>query len=127
MAFERIAEQRIREAVARGEFDNLPGEGQPIDLEEYFRTPEAIRMAYSILRSARCVPEEIELMKEVRALEDALTQSALRETEARRVDDRRGTEAPGVDDETRGRLRRRLRDRRLQLAMALERLRARRG
>jgi len=107
MAFDRIAEQKIREAMARGEFDDLPGAGQPIDLEEYFRTPEAIRMAYSILKSARCVPEEIELMKEVRALEEAV--------------------AGGRDEESRARARRRLRDRRLQLEMSLERLRARRG
>jgi hypothetical protein len=105
--FEKIAEQKIREALARGEFDSLPGAGQPIDLEEYFRTPEPIRMAYSILKSARCVPEEIELMNEVRALEEA--------------------EAQSLDEKARGRVRRRLRDRRLQLAMALERLRARRG
>ena len=107
MAFERIAEQKIREAMARGEFADLPGAGQPIDLEEYFRTPEPIRMAYSILKSARCVPEEIELMKEVRALEEAV--------------------ARGADEDARARARRRLGDRRLQLAMALERLRARRG
>jgi DnaJ homologue, subfamily C, member 28, conserved domain len=107
MSFERIADQKILEAMARGEFDNLPGAGQPIDLEEYFRTPEPIRMAYSILKSARCVPEEVELMQEVRALEDALAQSA--------------------DEHARARAGRRLRDRRLQLAMALERLRARRG
>lgn len=33
MAFERIAEQRIREAMRAGEFDNLPKAGSRIDLE----------------------------------------------------------------------------------------------
>ena len=112
MAFEKIAEQKIQEALARGEFDDLPGAGQPIDLDEYFRTPEPIRMAYSILKSARCVPEEIELMKEVQALEDALARAP-----------ERGEE----DEQSRARVRRRLRDTRLQLALALERLRARRA
>lgn len=29
-AVQRIAENRIREAIAQGQFDNLPGEGKPI-------------------------------------------------------------------------------------------------
>ena len=106
MAFERIAEQKIREAIAGGEFDNLPGAGRPIDLEEYFRTPETLRMAYSILKSANCLPEELELMKEIASLDRAVSETD--------------------DDEARATLVALLRDRRLQLAIRLERLRARR-
>jgi len=29
-AIRRVAENRIREAMAEGQFDNLPGEGKPI-------------------------------------------------------------------------------------------------
>ena len=105
MDLSRIAENKIREAIARGGFDNLPGAGEPIDLEEYFRTPEHLRMAYSILKSARCLPEEVELMNEIDALDRELGESRT--------------------DAERERLRRRLRDRRLQLAMALDRQRAR--
>lgn len=36
-AIERVAENRIREAVAQGRFDNLAGAGKPIaDLDEPF-------------------------------------------------------------------------------------------
>ncbi|HYM24321.1 MAG TPA: DUF1992 domain-containing protein [Vicinamibacterales bacterium] len=105
MAFERIAEQEIQDAMARGEFDNLPNAGQPIDLEEYFRTPEPLRMAYSILKSAKCAPEEVELLKEIRSLE-------------------RSVAAVG-DEPERARLAARLRNRRLQLAVALDRQRLR--
>lgn len=105
MGFEKIAEHKIREAIARGEFDHLVGAGRPIDLEEYFRTPEDLRMAYSLLKSAQCLPEEVELMHEIEALD--------RELGAARHDD------------DRARVRRRLRDRRLQLAMALDRRRTR--
>ncbi len=105
MAFEKIAENKIREAIARGEFDDLVGAGRPIDLEEYFRTPEDLRMAYSILKSARCLPEEVELMNEVASLD--------RELGAAR------------DEAARAAVLRRLRDRRLQLALALDRRRAR--
>ena len=41
----------IREAIERGEFDELKGKGKPLDLDAYFATPEDIRMAYSILKS----------------------------------------------------------------------------
>jgi len=56
MAWERIAENKIREAIQDGEFDNLPGSGKPIDLDEYFKLPADLRVAYSLLKSANCVP-----------------------------------------------------------------------
>jgi hypothetical protein len=76
MPFSRVAENRIKEAMAQGQFDNLPGAGQPLDLEEYFSTSEDVRMAYSILRSANCVPAEVELLNEVAHLERAIAETA---------------------------------------------------
>lgn len=75
MSFERIAEMRIREAIAEGKFD-VVADGRPLDLDDYFRTPEALRMAYSVLKSAGCVPEEVEYLKEVDRLRDALAAAA---------------------------------------------------
>jgi hypothetical protein len=73
MTFNRLAENRIREAMEQGEFDNLPGAGQPISLEEYFSTPEELRMAYSVLKNANCRPMEVELLNEIARLEQAIT------------------------------------------------------
>lgn len=72
MSIESGIEQRIKEAMARGEFDNLAGKGKPIDLEAYFNTPEDLRMAFSILKSNEFVPEEVEIMKEIAALKEKL-------------------------------------------------------
>jgi hypothetical protein len=72
MSFSRIAENRIREAMAEGKFDDLSGAGAPIDLDEYFRTPEDLRMAYSILKNARCAPAEVELLNEIARLKDSI-------------------------------------------------------
>jgi DnaJ-like protein len=47
-------------------FENLPGAGKPLDLEEYFNTPEDLRMAFSILKNANCAPPEAEMLKEGR-------------------------------------------------------------
>jgi hypothetical protein len=67
-----LVENRIKEAFEEGKFDNLPGSGRPLDLEEYFATPEPFRMAFSILKSANCVPLEVELVNEITRLERAL-------------------------------------------------------
>ena len=53
LALEIMAERRIEEAIERGEFDNLPGAGQPIDLEDLDPSlPEELRLAYRILKNA---------------------------------------------------------------------------
>lgn len=65
MSIERAIEGMIREAMARGDFDNLEGAGKPLDLSAYFNTPEDVRMGYSVLKSNSFVPEEVELLKEI--------------------------------------------------------------
>jgi hypothetical protein len=72
MAFERIVEALIKEAMERGEFDNLPGKGKPIDLTEYFETPEEVRLANSVLKSAGMTSREVDLLKEVAELKQVL-------------------------------------------------------
>jgi|SRR5689334_16568715 hypothetical protein len=75
MPFSRVAERLIREAMAQGEFDNLPGAGKPLNLEEYFSTPEDLRMAFSILKNARCAPAEVELLNEISRLQLAIDEA----------------------------------------------------
>ena len=60
ISFELIAERKIAEAAAQGEFDNLPGAGKPLDLEEDALVPEDQRMANRILRNAGFAPREVE-------------------------------------------------------------------
>jgi hypothetical protein len=74
MGLERIAEHRIREAMRDGAFDHLPARGV-IDLEEYFTLPVELRMAYSVLRSAGMVPQEVELLREIERLQTALEET----------------------------------------------------
>lgn len=72
MSFDRIVEALIKEAMERGEFDNLPGKGKPIDLTEYFETPEEIRIANSVLKNAGIAPREADLLKEIAELKQVL-------------------------------------------------------
>jgi hypothetical protein len=68
MAFERIVEALIKEAMERGEFNNLPGKGKPIDLTEYFETPEELRLANSVLKNAGMTSREVDLLTEIAQL-----------------------------------------------------------
>ncbi len=72
LAFEIIAENRIREAVERGEFDGLPGAGQPLKLDDDAMVPPELRIAYKILKNAGCLPPELELRKEIMTLRDLI-------------------------------------------------------
>jgi Domain of unknown function (DUF1992) len=64
-----LVEQKILEAAARGEFDDLPGAGRPLDLDDDPLIPEDLRLAYRILKNAGFVPPEVETVKEIAALE----------------------------------------------------------
>lgn len=68
----RIAEAKIREAVERGEFDNLPGHGKPLKIEDLSHIPEEWRASYIILKNAGFLPEEVQIKKEIYALKQQI-------------------------------------------------------
>lgn len=72
MSFDRIVEAIIKESMERGEFEDLPGKGKPIDLTAYFDTPEEVRMAHSILKNAGMAPREVDLLKKIAGLKHIL-------------------------------------------------------
>jgi hypothetical protein len=91
MSFERAIEEIIQDAIARGEFQNLKGEGKPQDHSEYFSMPEEDRLAYTVLRNSGFVPPEVELLKEIDALRGRLTAArsdAERHTLTKQLDER---------------------------------------
>lgn len=70
--FEKIAEEKIREAMEQGLFDDLPNKGKPLKLEDYSWVPEDLRIAYKILKNAGCIPPEMEIRKEIIDLKELL-------------------------------------------------------
>jgi len=54
-----LAERRIAEAVSRGELDDLPGAGRPLDLDDDALVPEDLRVANRILKNAGVAPPEV--------------------------------------------------------------------
>jgi len=64
---ESLAEKRLREAIESGEFDDLPGKGEPIDLRENpFEDPD-LRTVHRLLRNAGFAPAWIEERKDIDA------------------------------------------------------------
>jgi len=61
----KIAEERIQEALRRGDFENLEGRGKPIIYDDDSMVPEELRMAYKILKNADCLPPELAEEKEI--------------------------------------------------------------
>jgi len=70
--FEKLIESRIKKAQDEGAFENLPGSGQPLHLEDDLDIPEDLRMAHKVLKNADCLPPEVQLRKEIRTTEDLL-------------------------------------------------------
>jgi hypothetical protein len=68
MKYLSSVEAQIREAMERGDFDNLANKGKLLDLSEWRKTPEHLRMSYSILKNAGYSPQEVHTKKELAEL-----------------------------------------------------------
>lgn len=101
MSFDKLVESLIKEAQERGEFDNLPGKGKPIDLSTYFETPEDVRVAQSVLKNAGMTLPEVQLLREI---------AQLREVFAAPVDEKKKVE-----------IQKQIRDKQLEFDLMLER------
>jgi len=100
------SDELIRQAIERGDFKDLPNKGKKLDLDEYFDTPAEVRLGYGLLKSNDFVPEEIQLLKEIEALQTQLSQAG--------------------DELERARLRKKIQTRRLKYDLLMERFHRRR-
>lgn len=66
------AERHILDAQTKGEFDDLPGRGEPLALDDDLHVPPELRAGYRLLKNAGCLPPELEQRKEAVALVDLL-------------------------------------------------------
>jgi hypothetical protein len=101
MSFDKLVEALIKEAQERGEFNNLPGKGKPIDLTTYFETPEDVRVAQSVLKNAGMTAPEVELLKEIARLKQLLGKTA--------------------DEKKKGEIQKQIRDKQIKFDLMMER------
>lgn len=75
VAIALIADMQIRKAIERGEFDNLPGSGKPLDLPDHHDPDWWLK---SLMKRERIVmlPPSIDLRKDDAALDEQLDQLA---------------------------------------------------
>jgi hypothetical protein len=90
----------IEEWLAQNETEELPGTGQPLNLDEYFSWPEDQRIGLSLLKNSGCVPLEVERLKEIKRLSDEMEKCS--------------------DDEARARLARRLQEEQVEFNLQIE-------
>lgn len=72
MSLSKFIEEKISKAIADGEFENLKGKGEPIDMNVYFSTPAEYRMSHSMLKANNFVPEEVEILREIGLLKEKI-------------------------------------------------------
>jgi hypothetical protein len=65
-------ERHISDAQRKGEFDNLPGSGEPLVLEDDSQIAPELRAGYRLLKNAGCLPPELEQRREAIELVDLL-------------------------------------------------------
>lgn len=66
------AERHIRDAQRKGEFDDLPGSGEPLVLDDDSHIAPELRAGYRLLKNAGCLPPELEQRREAVELADLL-------------------------------------------------------
>lgn len=72
--FSRIAEDKIKEAIKNGEFENLPGMGKPLDLKDDLPGMSAeMKMGYRMLKNAGFISDQVDLRKELITLNDLIS------------------------------------------------------
>jgi hypothetical protein len=73
--YESLAERRIREAQERGEFDNLPGAGKPLDLGDPYDEDWWVKsvMRRENLDGSAVLPPALQLRKEAAGFPDSLS------------------------------------------------------
>lgn len=70
--FQKIVEERIREAMEQGAFDDLEGKGEPLPPDQTLHLAPELRVAYTILKNNHLLPPEMETLKEIERIEQLL-------------------------------------------------------
>ncbi|RYL88874.1 DnaJ family domain-containing protein [Sporolactobacillus sp. Y61] len=67
-----LADEKIKQGMKDGAFDDLPGRGKPQKFEDLSSVPEDLRAGYHMLKNAGYLPEELQVKKEIVSLTDLI-------------------------------------------------------
>jgi len=82
---QRIAENKIAEAIAEGRLQCGVWRGKPLPADDDPFMPEDMKMAYKILKNAGYVPPEVEVRREIGQLEELIYASSDEHTRLRQM------------------------------------------
>ncbi len=68
----RIAEQKIQQALEKGDLNSDKWKNKPLPLDDDRFVPDDLKMAYKVLKNSGYLPPEIEEKKEVQRLEELI-------------------------------------------------------
>ena len=74
LLIDSLAEEKIRAAIRSGEMDDLPGQGQPLRLDDDSAVPAELRTAYRLLKNSGFLPPQVSLRREIAQVEQLLLQ-----------------------------------------------------
>ena len=74
LLIDSLAEEKIRAAIRSGELDDLPGQGQPLQLDDDSSVPAELRVAYRLIKNSGFLPPEVSLRREIGQVEQLLMQ-----------------------------------------------------
>jgi hypothetical protein len=78
---DQIAEQKIIDALLKGDLDNLSGQGQPLHLDDNSFVPEELRVAYRLLKNSSLLPPGVNLRKEIAGVNQLLMEAVSEDEE----------------------------------------------
>ncbi len=73
--YQKVVEEKINQAIERGEFSDLNGKGTPLDLDDNLYVPESLRLSFRILKNAGMTPSEVQVFKDIKKLQQKLKHS----------------------------------------------------
>lgn len=73
-----LIDEQIQDAMRKGHFADLPGQGKPLKLDDDAHTPEHLRMAHKLMRDNNIVPDWMAQGQELDAAREKLIEQVKR-------------------------------------------------
>ncbi len=79
--WQSAVEKAIQQALDEGQLTNLPGEGQPLNLNDNPHTPDDLKMAYKLLKDNDLAPDWMQMGRELEDRQGQMRQRLRRAVE----------------------------------------------
>ena len=74
LLLDALCEKNILEAEKQGLFDDLPGQGKPLELEDDSLIPEEYRAAYRLMKNSGLLPPEVSIRRDIAHIDSLISQ-----------------------------------------------------